>query len=272
MTRKRITETAVLIASDWHFGKLTESYNCNVAATRLNDLRIKMQGIRQIESGGRILDKLVVLYLGDCVDGADIYPGHMAYTAEPNVEAQANRGSTVLADWLVGLGEDWGHVDFVPIPGNHGRSGKHMHLAANWDTVTYNYVAQKVRSKRVTVDLDGAASFVRLIQIRGHTWLLHHGNYIRMWLGIPWYGISRRLMNWATTERLGTFEVAAFGHFHTLGYWPINRLTLLTTGTPVTDDEWAREVLGMEAQPLWWLVGASDAHAITFQYALRLAP
>ena len=270
MTRRKSAETAILVASDWHYGKLTSSYNCDVAADRLTALAKRMAAIRQIETAGRSFDRLVVLWLGDTVDGADIYPAHMAYTAEPNVEAQAERGSDVLARWLDGLAQTWGAVTFVPVPGNHGRSGKHMHLAASWDVVTYRYVRQKV-GKRVKVDMGEWVDFVRMYDIRGHRWLLHHGHYVRMWLGIPWYGLQRRLLAWATTKSLGSFDVAAFGHFHTLGYWPINRLLLVTTGTPVTDDDWARDLLGAEAQPLWWLMGASDEHATTFKYDLRLA-
>lgn len=271
MPRKKSPETAVVIASDWHYGKKTSSYNLDVAEERLFGFADRIGTIHAIETGGRSFDRLVVLWLGDTVDGADIYPGHMAYTCEANVEAQAKRGSDVLAAWTRKLADTWKRVEFVPIAGNHGRTGKHMHLAASWDIVTYRYMAEKVKDRRVKVLADGSDDFVRMHDIRGHRWLLHHGHYVRMWMGIPWYGLSRRLMNWATTESYGGFDVAAFGHFHTLGYWPINRLTLLTTGTPVTDDEWARDVLGAESQPLWWLLGASDDHAITFQYAVELA-
>ena len=178
MTRRKSAETAILVASDWHYGKLTSSYNPGVAADRLTALAKRMSAIRDIETAGRSFDRLIVLWLGDTVDGAEIYPAHMAYVAEPNVEAQAERGSDVLASWLTGLARTWGRVTFVPIPGNHGRAGKFAHLAANWDTVCHRYVKAKATSGAVTVDVEteGSVPFVRMYDIRGLRWLLHHGH------------------------------------------------------------------------------------------------
>jgi len=52
---------------------------------------------------------------------------------------------------------------------------------------------------------------------------------------------------------------------------PVNSKTVFLTGSPVTGDDWALEQLGLEDSPRWWLLGASDHRAVTWEYALDLA-
>lgn len=267
--RKVPGETAVLVMSDIHYGKATATFNPTVCAQRLGRMGEKVALIRDILAGSYNFDRLAVFLLGDVNDGTGIYAGQEHYQAVTNVEAQAWEVAGLLGDWTRRQLDTWGAVDYYAVPGNHGRAGKFAHLAASWDIVAYRYLSA-ARLPGMSLTMSDDNPFLQTVDVRGHRYLLHHGHMIRAYMGIPWYGIARRLMHWATTERLAGFDVATFGHFHQLGDWHINRLRFLSTGTLVTDDDWALEALGAESPPAWWLFGAGDDHPVTWQYALDL--
>ncbi len=91
-----------------------------------------------------------------------------------------------------------------------------------------------------------------------------------MYQQIPWYGMSQRVLRWHSTKSL-KFDVALMGHFHTTGYQDMNKLTMMLTGTAVTDDDWALQTFGYESQNAWWLFGVSDAQPIAWSRKVLLA-
>lgn len=90
---------------------------------------------------------------------------------------------------------------------------------------------------------------------------------VKMYQNVPWYGLMLRLIRWYST-RIGPFDVAMVGHFHTIGYWPINKFHLLLSGTPVLEDDWALETFGLESINRTWFFGTTDKYPISWQYAL----
>jgi len=256
--------------ADVHFGKRTATYDPEVCQDRLTRLGDKLAGIQSLLAGTYRIDKLVVCLLGDLNDGGQIFAGQEHYQAITNVEEQAWTCAAMLSDWATRQRGIWRAVEFECVPGNHGRAGKFAHLAASWDIVAYKYLASKA-TRGVTVKMNTEGDpFIRMIDIRGHRYLLHHGHLVRSYMGVPWYGISRRLMSWATTTSLAGFDVAMFGHFHQLGDWHVNALRFLSTGTIVTGDDWALQALGAESPPAWWLFGVGDDRPVTWQFALDL--
>jgi predicted phosphodiesterase len=261
------TETAILTASDLHFGKKTSSYNPDVFQSRLKLVGERMESIRGHLCDYKF-DKLVVLLLGDVNDGSEIYATQSHHQAITNVEEQASQLSDILDTWLRKLLPTWGSIEVEAIPGNHGRSGRAAHEAANWDIVTYRYL-QKSLAHVIPVRFGGINSFIRKITLRKHKYLLYHGHDIRSFASIPWYGMNLRLSRWMMSH-LAPFDVAVMGHFHTFGHWRINKLDLLCSGTMITDDEWALQCLGWESASKWWFFGASDERPITWQFGLDL--
>lgn len=265
----RQVETAQLVLTDWHYGKSTATYGPQVTADRLNRLAEKLGRIRELKAGYDF-DRLIIHVLGDMNDGTDIYAGQPHEQAISNVEAQANDLSILLASWLAKITSTWGHVELECVPGNHGRTGKFGHWAANWDIVAYRYLSlrQQLVPVRFTDWTDGDP-FVRKTCVRGHCFLGYHGHDVRSYSNIPWYGIMLRLIRWFSSS-MGPFDVALFGHFHTLGFWRMNGIKVLLSGTAVSGDEWGLRTFGLESACSTWLWGTSDKYPVTWQYALDL--
>lgn len=262
----------MLVASDLHFGKRTPSYDPEEFIRRLGHLETKLGRIRELLSSYDF-DELVVTILGDANDGSDIYPTQVHHQAISNVEEQA----ALLADLLARLGRQlatrWGRVRFECVPGNHGRGGRFAHEAASWDIVAYRYLALLTRNDdniQVIFENPDRDPFLRVMNVYGHGYLLHHGDTIRSWGGIPWYGMVLRLMRWSTASSLPPWSIGLMGHFHTFGEWSFNRLTVKATGTMVTDDEWSLRTFGWESAPRWHLFGVSQKYAETWSYGLEL--
>lgn len=262
-------ESAILTMSDLHFGKETSSFNPSAFIRRLDKAGHALERIHSLLSDYD-LDELVLALTGDVNDGTGIYPTQTFHQTINNVEEQAYLLSHILADFLVWQKRLWGNVRVEAVPGNHGRGGRFIHEAANWDLVCYRYLKLRVGPQGIPVNFNNAGNpFIRKFEARGHHYLMYHGHGIRMYQQIPWYGVSQRILRWHNSS-LAPFETVLIGHFHTCQMITVNGVSIYLSGTPVTDDDWALQELGMEAEPRWWLFGVSDHRPVTWQYRIEL--
>ncbi|MFQ5591257.1 MAG: hypothetical protein ACE5HE_08855 [Phycisphaerae bacterium] len=269
MAKKLQRETAVLVRSDVHYGKRTPSYNPNIYRKRMAHLGESLAQIRSLLSGGYDIRRLVIFELGDANDGTGIYPTQEHHQAITNVERQAEELATYDAAWYKEQAKVWGAVEVEAVPGNHGRAGRFAHEAASWDLVYFQYLRLMLRGAvDVRFEREGDP-FLRIVELWGHRYLLYHGHAIRMWSGIPWYGIQIRVTRWATTG-LAPLSACCFGHFHYYGEMPVNRTKALLTGTMVSSDEWALQTMGYEAQNTWHLFGVGKSRPMTWHFGVDL--
>jgi hypothetical protein len=268
MKRSQI-ESAVLQVTDVHWGKETDSFDVKVCSRRLAAIKEKLGRVRELLAGYDF-DKLVILITGDVNDGTEIFAGQATEQAESDVEEQANCAAAALADLARGQKRIWGNVEIEAVPGNHGRSGRGGHIAANWDVTCYRYMSFRLAADKIPVGFkDERGLFVRNIVIRNHNYLIYHGHEIRTYASIPWYGMMLRVSRWLSTK-YAPIDVAMIGHFHSFGMWRVNRVMLMTSGTMVTDDDWALTGLGWESANKWHLFGVSNKHPVTWDFGIDL--
>lgn len=260
-------ETALLVISDLHYGKSTPSYNPDVFKQRMAGLDDKIRDIKKC-LGTYKFDGLRVAILGDAVDGSEIFATQPHHQAVSSAEQQSYELSGLLAEWLVGQKKVWRNLSVDCVTGNHGRQGHFAHENSNFDLVTYRYLQHSLKGK-IDVHFDPLQPFIRKLDIHGNKILLYHGHEIRSFANIPWYGISMRVNRWLSTG-FAPFDTVFMGHFHTTGYWPINRIKLFCTGTMVTDDDYPLLGMGLESSNKWWLVGVHPERGITFSFDLDL--
>ncbi|MCR4296627.1 MAG: hypothetical protein NUW21_13935, partial [Elusimicrobia bacterium] len=259
--------------TDLHYGKETASFNSEILAARMESLGDRVIKIRAQLSPTVEFDRLLIYLGGDLNDGDGIYAGQHHHQETTNVEEQARECAAMLEKFILRQREAWGRVDVVAVAGNHGRGGgidgKALNEAANWDIVAYRYLALALKPHGIHLDLDNREVFRRVIQVRGHGLLLHHGHFVRGGI-MPIPAIFRRLLLWATSEAIAPFDLAIVGHWHSAGYWVQNALRLLMSGTPVTDDRWARDKLGLDSASTWWLFGVSDSYCPSWMFPMEL--
>lgn len=263
-------ESAVLIISDVHFGKVTSSFNPDICAEKILALGDKLTRIREL-LGAYAFDELVVCLLGDIVDGTGIYPTQYHHQTLTSAQEQADIMADMLRDVLKYQPPVWSKVRVEAVPGNHGRSGKFTHEIDNYDLLCYKHLRDRLEKYGICVNTSSGDPFIHKIDIRGHKYVLYHGSAIKMYQSIPWYGIAQRMLKWATTRALMPFDALLLGHFHSLGFWPINSVNVFTNGTAVTNDEWALQILGYESTSKFWLFGVSDKYPVTWSFGLDLA-
>ncbi len=264
-------ETAILLTADHHYGKQTPSYDPDVYRKRMAKLGDTLTRIKELLGPAYDIEELVPVYLGDVGDGTDIYKTQPHHQAITNVERQANEWASFNAMWLHNQRENWPIKRIIVVPGNHGLGGRFAAEGANWDVVSYRYLADRLRGDSVEVVLNEKSDpFVQKVNIRGHNYVFYHGHDIRSYASIPWYGIMLRLVRWLSTS-MAPFDVACMGHFHTFGLWKMNNLQVLMTGSMVTDDEWSLRTLGYEGSTQWWLIGCSNKYPITWSFGINLA-
>jgi predicted phosphodiesterase len=262
-------QTAVLVMTDQHYGKRTASYSTDVFDRRMQALGDRLRAIR-LSMPDIDYDGLVVCLLGDVNDGSDIYPTQTHHQELTNPEAQADRLSACLEPWLLDQRGVWGEVRVECVPGNHGRTGKTAHEAANWDIAAYRNLRLRLRDKIAVHWTEQGDPFFRKVPVYGHTLLLYHGHDIPGGGTVPVNGVANRVLRWATS-RLAPFDMVLMGHFHTSATASINSVDLLLSGTMVSDDDWALRKYGWESVNRWWMFGMSERKKLVWQYGLDLA-
>jgi predicted phosphodiesterase len=197
-----MSESLVLVLSDLHFGKRTATYNIDVATRRLLSIT------KKIKVNHRDIDEIVVLLVGDLVDGEDIYKtqhAHLDGAAVDGVDSCVNALWSMLVDLRSRFNRP---IRVETVPGNHGRTSKTANERTNWDNVVARMLEQRsstLRAPRIRVRLNDDA--FQMVKIKTHNFLIcHHG--------VPHTGtpaMIQRVAGWLTSFGC---DVLVHGHWH----------------------------------------------------------
>jgi len=224
--KKRVV--ACLLFSDWHIGgqiepqeiRNTNKYNTQIAAARLQ--RITQDFIKYIyvQRQGYRIDTCVVLGLGDYISG-NIHD-ELMITQEFPVTKQAVTAGKLLAKQLHTLYPHFKKLKFYGLSAdNHGRLTKRTQYKEsglnNLSYITLEVARLLCRQLFSSKDYHIITNISDLITINGKKFLVTHGHTIKMWMGIPYYGLermrSREILKMLRTEHQG-FDYIVLGHFH----------------------------------------------------------
>ena len=227
-TAGRAGEMAIALFSDLHVGRRTPSFDSRVAGERVK---------AYVDYLARLRDEigtLVVLGLGDYVDGASIYP-RQEYEQEMDPNEQVDVAFEISRE-LFEVADA-----FYGIVGNHGRTSEGEQ--GNYD---YFFLLQ---AKGL---MNGRANISK-----------RHNDYFRLpnnqvvlashppppriysYQGIPDYGIRKFAMMHVTANR--ELSEAYFGHFH-IPKMSFEQIPIFINGTFLSDDELSR-MMGFASCP-----------------------
>ena len=196
-------------------GGLNE-YNRDVLQQQFGILTKAMLSIVTRQKQVAPIRKLNVHMLGDMVEGMDIFAGQ-AQHVDQDLYNQMFGLAELICQFLITMLNLFDTVEVSAIGGNHGRVGKkgeNPHYV-NWDVYLYKYCEARLANyDRVKWNIP--LSWWYLDTIQGHNFLLLHGDDIKAWNGVPYYGIDRADAKW--TQLLNSkglhYDYMELGHFH----------------------------------------------------------
>jgi hypothetical protein len=237
---------AVLKLSDWHIGanirpEETEGFgqfNWEIAQERVQYLAVKF--LEWIETHRRSfrIHKLVILGEADWVSG-DIHE-ELRTTNEFPLPIQSIRAGQLLAQLVSTLAPHFPEILFSQVGAdNHGRlqpKPQFKQKSLNSMSFIVYAVANEILRKHKHIEIKFSEGIKQVVDINGKKFLTEHGDIIKAWAGIPFYGMERYRGKEAV-KRLQTdlgFDYLSIGHFHVPGIISGN---ILTNGSLTGTDE-----------------------------------
>jgi hypothetical protein len=247
--RSKRPEVALLMLSDWHFGKATRSFNTEVAHQRLQRLAAKIAQIVEIERADHPVRECHVMLGGDMVENTGIFPGQ-AYEVDSTTFTQLFAAKLALETLLRELSAVFPHLEVWQQFGNHGRIGRKGDYPRtdNLDRLCYA-MAQETSQKRVV--WHPPVSWYTIVRVGEYRALLVHGDQIKSFGGnTPAFGILRKMNAWASGV-IEPFTDAYMGHFHQSLVLPLahGRGRVFVNPSIESDSEFAREFVAATGTP-----------------------
>jgi len=256
-------QVAVLEVSDIHYGLSVGGGILGPLFTGYNTQMAKARTVHTFQTFARLahqqsfpVKKAVVYCLGDLIENSHMRPSQAQYTAAHVVKQTVEMGE-LLAACIGMLCSEFEEVEIHAIPGNHGRTTQKAGENAPDETFEHlmHYLAKTKLSTQPNLDYEVYDTWYFLHSICNFKFLGLHGDDCRSWAGIPFYGITRMIKNYAmlgamatkqalrrmqmsdamtveqVLEMLHTPDYAVLGHFHTPMLWSLMGVEVLANGT-----------------------------------------
>ena len=270
-------ETAVLLLSDWHIGEYVSTeetaglgeFNSSIATARVELIVEKTINILSNYSLSKI-DRLVIGALGDMISG--VIHEELEKTQDLNTAEQIIFTAYLLSNLLSELSAYF-EIEFVGVVGNHGRLKKQREAKqkyVNWDYIIYQLTSFMLKDNR-RINWHISKSPHAVVEIEGHTYLFTHGDTVRSWGGIPFYGISRFANNWreVLNKKQIILDGVCMGHFHQPATMERVNGPQIINGSLKGPDEYSLQ-FGAALPACQVLFGVSKNYAKTFEFPLWL--
>jgi hypothetical protein len=289
-------EEAVLFQSCWHYGEeVSEAetagfggYNVAMCQARIQEMTDSVIGLITDHHRGLKIRKLWVVNVGDNISG-DIHD-ELRITNEVPLVSQFLGCGLLHALSLRDLAAVVEEVEFIGLRGNHPRNTKKpaykQSAEDSFDRATYEIVSlltADIPNVKVTIP----TSPRHLQQINGHGFLFEHGDSIKTWMSIPFYGAQREQASLSllygnapallpNNPKLAQYLSQGFryfciGNFHTaVDVDGPAGSRIIFTGSPKGPDEYALGKLATGSQPSQTFFGVHHKRGISFVYRLEL--
>jgi len=275
----KVEEDIVIVTSDEHIGTINhytdnnsgksfETYNYNIFKSKLVYFISTIKRLHSLFAPSYKFPTLNWFRLGDSITEDTIFPGQIWETEFTKGE-QIFLSVNYAIEFITNMLEIFDKINIVGVCGNHGRTTEKPisePLSNNLEWVCYKILATIIENNkdlrdRVKVILP--TTFYQYYDIRGHKYLLMHGDTIRKQAAHSNLDLFRTAQN--LYIEIGKYEVGMCGHFHTSTKEQLNEhLIFLTNGCWVDKDAYALRVLKRISTPSQWIFGVSNKRAKTF--------
>ena len=275
--RSKGEETVVCVLSDWQLGKKTPSYSSEVCADRVKLYCQKVSDIVEIQRLDHPVKRAALFLLGDMIEGELIFPGQSWHIDSSLYQQMTVDGPEIMMGVIDWAASEFEQVDVYAVPGNHGylggRARKDMHPESNGDRMLYQISSLLSKDyENVTWHVAPDWWMVADLGDRSKFFLLH-GEDVRGYAGIPWYGWQKKVMGLGFMERIWPdmqFDHMVAGHFHTPVSIYINGRRLWVNASTESHNPYAARQLSAAGEPAQWLLFTKPGRGVTAEYLIDL--
>ena len=257
-------QTIVLELSDIQAGTLItkestgglNEFNWEILCEYFNNLFIGVQEVTTALQKSSPITSLHVHMLGDIVEGAQIFPGQEQHICK-DLFHQVIGVTDLIEDFLLKCLTLFDTIHVAAVCGNHGRVGKkgeNPHWV-NWDRIVYEFVKRELSNyPAITWQMDD--SWWQIDTIYSYKFYLTHGDDIRCWQGIPYYGIDRSAQRETELLRMSEqyYDYFMIGHLHTPSVIPGVATTKFVNGCFPGGTIFTMKNMGVASRPQQWLL------------------
>ena len=218
------SETDVPLISDLHAGEIIDlaqtmgisQYDMTIMNRRLGMLFRKILELVNLRRSSLNIRKLVIPHLGDMLSG-DIHP-ELVRTNVAHMMNLSVRTAFILAQGIAFLSPHFDQIDVPCVVGNHPRlyqAPSYKDKYINWDYMLYQWEASFCKGlKNVKFHIPKSPFY--LMDVENTRILMMHGDSIKSWMGVPWYGIERAVLRLRELLQGSNehFDSVLLGHFH----------------------------------------------------------
>jgi len=274
---KTIREDVVLMLTDIHINKVISadelegynSYNFDIFCNRYCFLIDEVIKLIESSRANKIIEVLHIDALGDMFN--DIHRPEHVRSNEFNPMQAAIMGSYVLAQGIARLIPHFKKVKLTGVVGNEPRLDKikpSSGVTNNFDYMAYHIISSCLSGyvKTGQIEFNIPLSPEVVIDRMGYKFLLQHGDQIKSWNGIPFYGLDRHAYKQERKRKIrGGYDYMELGHFHT----PNKLKNILMGGSLCGVDEYAYHLLTEGKNPgncSQKVFGLNEKYGVSWSY------
>lgn len=178
------------------------------------------------------------------------------------------------AQMIADLAPFFRQVHCYYVPGNHGRKSVKKDFHGAWDNWDY-LIAEVTRlycKNMETVDFAIPNAFSMNIDINGWGFGVEHGDGVKSWMGIPWYGLERKTRRLVSLHNSFDKKISyfVFGHFHTLSSNADLRGEMLINGAWPATNPYSYESFSGYREPMQLIHGVHEKYGITWRLPVKI--
>jgi len=258
-------ESLVLHLTDVHIGK----YPIDVLEKKVEVLYEAIVEITRMRRLASNIDELYIAITGDIVDGQQIYPQQAYEQSFFLMDQIFSYGIPTFCKLFNNLSKHFKKIHIYTCPGNHGNVTKFSSKDLNFDTIFAETLKLSlVKNKKIDWNISWDWKNVMTIYDRG--FLMVHGNQIKSWMNLPFYGIKERGQRWSGSLE-ESWEYMLLGHVHSSIAFTWNNFRCIVSGTWLDHDGFAEEVLGLKSSVSQTLIALSPKRGIVATHEINLS-
>jgi hypothetical protein len=225
----------VINISDWHIGEIIRpaetggfgAFNFSIAKKRADKYVENILAWTELHRRAYNIQDAHIFGIGDYVSG-NIHQELLVSNEFP-LPVQIAKAGALIAQTVRALAPHFRKVVFHGVGAdNHGRlqpKPQAKQKASNNASFLVHSLIESHLNKHTNFSLVHYEDMAPVIEIAGHNFLVTHGDIVKSWMGVPWYGWERWMAREAV-RRMGRkeYHYANGAHFHTPGF--LHRLML----------------------------------------------